>query len=290
VWNSFIIDWTEPENQGPLMNDAIELRDPWLVAVWPGMGHVAMAAGYYLMSKLGMTALAELSARELFDVEHVEVKQGLIQAGKLPRNRLFVWQGTEQARDIVLFIGEAQPPLGKYAFCHKLIDYVRKLGVRRVFTFAAMATQMHPEHESRVFAAATNDETLSTLKRLELTVLNDGKASLAVLRVFCAMARVEIDFSELEEQATAIEQQLGEILSHVEEQMGNPYASETEQFQPEATDESGLNDADLERIEDLFQQVADDRSKAYELKRELDRLSVFDRYEDRFLDLFRKAE
>jgi hypothetical protein len=30
------------------------------------------------------------------------------------------------------------------------------LGVERVFTFAAMATQMHPAHESRVFGVATD--------------------------------------------------------------------------------------------------------------------------------------
>ena len=30
----------------------LKLKNPWLVAVWPGMGHVAMSAGYYLMAKL----------------------------------------------------------------------------------------------------------------------------------------------------------------------------------------------------------------------------------------------
>ncbi len=31
-----------------------------------------------------------------------------------------------------------------------------------------------------------------------------------------------------------------------------------------------------------------DRTKAYELKRELDRLGLYREYEDRFLDLFKK--
>ena len=35
--------------------------------------------------------------------------------------------------------GEAQPPLGKYTFCRRLIEFARGLGVERVFTFAAMA-------------------------------------------------------------------------------------------------------------------------------------------------------
>ena len=44
------------------------------------------------------------------------------------------------------------------------------------------------------------------------------------------------------------------------------------------------------RIEALFAKAGQDISKAMELKRELDRLGVFKTYEDRFLDLFKKAE
>jgi hypothetical protein len=40
----------------------------------------------------------------------------------------------------------------------------------------------------------------------------------------------------------------------------------------------------------LFERAVKDRSKAFELKQELDRLGVFKDYEDRFLDLFKKAE
>ena len=46
---------------------------------------------------------------------------------------------------------------------------------------------------------------------------------------------------------------------------------------------------DERRIEGLFEQATKDRSKAFELKRVLDRLGVFKQYEDRFLDLFKKG-
>ncbi|MEJ7591536.1 MAG: PAC2 family protein [Planctomycetaceae bacterium] len=75
---------------GISMPDDKKLQDPWLVAVWPGMGHVALAAGYYLLAKLEMSMLAEFSSRELFDIENVEVKDGLIVPGQMPRSRLFV--------------------------------------------------------------------------------------------------------------------------------------------------------------------------------------------------------
>ena len=37
----------------------------------------------------------------------------------------------------------------------------------------------------------------------------------------------------------------------------------------------------------MFAKAREDRAKAFELKEELDRLGVFDQYEDRFLDLFK---
>ena len=92
------------------MSSEKQLHQPWLVAVWPGMGQVASSAGYYLMAKLGMHLFSELSPEGLFDIEAVAVKDGVYQRAGLPRNRLFVWKDPRQQRDIVVFIGEAQPP------------------------------------------------------------------------------------------------------------------------------------------------------------------------------------
>ena len=48
-------------------------------------------------------------------------------------------------------------------------------------------------------------------------------------------------------------------------------------------------DAEAE-IEGLFERAEQDRSQALKLKEALDRHGVFGLYEDRFLDLFKKAE
>jgi uncharacterized protein len=304
-----------------------KLHHPWFVAVWPGMGQVAISAGYYLLAKLGMEVFAELSPQGLFDVEYVEIKGGLIRAGQLPRSRFFVWTDPQGKRDIVVFIGEAQPPREKYALCRKLIAYAQELGVERTFTFAAMATQMHPEHDSRVFAATTQEEGLGELTRMELELLEDGqigglngvllgaaaesgmpgtcllgemphifaqlpfpKASLAVLKSFTKMAGIEVDFAELSEQAQAMEEKLGELLASVEQAIEGPEPEREEAFSSEAVEEEKLSAQDRRRIEELFAQAREDRSKAYELKGELDRLNVFQEYENRFLDLFKKPE
>jgi proteasome assembly chaperone (PAC2) family protein len=310
------------------MPDKPSLTHPWLVAVWPGMGNVALNAGIYLLSRLDMHVIAELEAGELFDVDHVEVKEGIIQTGRRPRNRIFVWTDPDKKHDLVLFLGEAQPPLGKYPFCRQLLDYAQELGVQRIYTFAAMATQMHPEHRSRVFGAATDEESLAELKRLELEVLEDGhigglngvllgaaaenglrgacllgemphlftqlpfpKASLAILEVFTAITGIELDLSELSEQARMMEQHLTELLARMEQTYGQPFQAEEEAVASrEAAEEERISPADRRRVEELFEQAMKDRSKAFELKQELDRLGIFKEYEDRFLDLFKKSD
>jgi proteasome assembly chaperone (PAC2) family protein len=307
------------------MPDSGRLNKPWLVAVWPGMGHVAVSAGYYLMAKLGMHLLAELSAQELFDVEHVEVQGGIIRAGRLPRNRFFAWKDPRGRHDLVVFIGEAQPPLGKYLFCRRLIDFAHGLGVERIFTFAAMATQMHPSHAARVFVAATDEKNLTELKMSGLEVLEDGhigglngvllgaaaeaslsgacllgemphifaqlpfpKASLAVLSAFATIAGIEIDLGELAEQAEEMDRTLGGLLQQMEQALGQEMPAEEGVIGQEPAKEEPLRSEDEARVRQLFERAREDRSVAYELKRELDRLGVYRDYEDRFLDLFKK--
>jgi proteasome assembly chaperone (PAC2) family protein len=307
--------------------EKLELKHPWLVAVWPGMGHVALNAGIYLLSKLGMTAVAEFDAPDLFDVDHVEVKEGIVQPVRGPRNRLFVWKDPRQKHDLLVFVGEAQPPIGRYPFCRQLVAYARDLGVGRVFTFAAMATGVRPEHESRVFAAATDRDNLEELRRLQLTVLEDGqigglngvllgaaaeaglhgacllgemphvlarlpypKASQAILEVFVTVAGIELDITELAEQSRAVEEQLAELVARIEEQYGKPEPEEEEEKGPEPAADERTSAVERDRIEELFDRAEKDRSKAFELKQELDRLGLFKEYEDRFLDLFKKAD
>ena len=320
------------------MLENLKLNKPLLVAVWPGMGHVALNAGIYLLAKLGMNLAAEYEVNELFDVDQVEVKDGIIQIGKRPRNRFFIWRDPKDFHDLIVFLGEAQPPVGKYPFCRQIIGYAKQLGVERVFTFAAMATRMQLGQRSRVFAASTDRTGLDELKRLELDVLEDGnigglngvllsaaaeaglpgscllgemphifaqlpfpKASLAVLEAFSTLARIDLDLTELTDQAKGVEQQLGELLGRLEDQYSQqPQSEDEEAISQSAAEEewsekiektektTKTSNADLEHIEELFKQVVNDRARAFELKQELDRLGVFKDYEDRFLDLFKK--
>lgn len=318
------------------MAEGSGLKEPWLIAAWPGMGNVAAGAGAYLVAKLGAKLVFELPSSEFFDVQHIEVKEGLARIGRLPRSMVFEWQNPRDGHDVLIFLGEAQPQQNGYAFCHRLLDYAMQRGVKRVFTFAAMATQLHPTSEPRVFGVATENDELLEVKNLDVEVLREGqisglngvllaacaernlpgvclmgelpffaagvpnpRASQAVLEIFAQLADIEIDLTEIKEQAEAVEQGLLQLLEKMKESARQqseeegftiPEPEEDESEEEEANKEKELDYATRQRIENLFEEANRNRSKAFQLKEELDRLSVFDQYEDRFLDLFKKGE
>ena len=300
-----------------------------LVAVWPGMGQVALNAGFYLMTRLQMRELPPVPAADLFDVEHVDVKDGLVAKTPPALGRLFLWNNPKDGRDIAVFLGESQPPPGRgAACCGRLLDAVAPLGVRDVYTFASMATDMLPSSPSRVVGIATDAEGLAELKGHDVSVLDSGrisglngvflaaaaerglrgigllgeipafaaqipypKASRTVLETFSALSGIEVDVAELVRYEKGVDRQLtglvSQIQSAIESQAEKGEEEEEPEFQAEA--EPALSDADRARIENLFKRAHEDHANSFELKQELDRLGVFKDYEDRFLDLFRKA-
>lgn len=290
------------------------------------MGQVAVTAAVYLMSKLKMHQVAEFEARDLFELEAAEVEDGLVHAAVLPRSRLFLAERASAERDVAVFIGEAQPPTGKLALCQRLISASRELGVSRVFCLAAWAGDMAPSARSRVHGAATDKALLQELRRQEVGVVKTGRvaglngvllaacaeaglpgvgllgempalapglpypaASAAVLRVFAAMAGLELDMEALDEYGRQMQAELADVYRQALRAMGAASAAETPAPEPAPPPAAtGLDAEDSARVEALFAEAARDRSRAFELKRELDRLGVFRAFEDRFLALFKE--
>ncbi|MFP4014929.1 MAG: PAC2 family protein [Chitinispirillaceae bacterium] len=122
------------------------------------------------------------------------------------------------------------------------------------------------------------------------------KASLSVLRLLRELVGFSIDLEEVKEGVERMEEQFEIIEEKVrehfpamlayEEQENSAEAEEFEQSAPSGPKDDIPAEA-REKIEALFREVARDRSRAVELKTELDRWGLFRRFEDRFLDLFR---
>ena len=98
--------------------------------------------------------------------------------------------------------------------------------------------------------------------------------------------------SELNLEARRMETYLSSALEQVKsltQENGEPEnADNDEAYIPDPMENGRLSQEEKDLIESLFEIARADRSRAFELKRELDRLDVFREYEDRFLDLFKQ--
>lgn len=313
-----------------------ELRDPWLIAAWPGLGGVAVVAATYLIRGLQAQRARTLPGEGFFDLHHIDVKDGIASTPRLPGGYFYEWRNPGEGPDLLIFIGEAQPQVGGGRLCREILEHAASRGVRRILSFAALGTQLHPSSDSRVHAVATDREVLSEITRHGAVPLREGqigglngvllgvgegqgfagvclmaeipyfaggvpnpKASRAALEIFSAVTGVELDLTSLDEQAEQVDQQLLQLLERLQEQAGEGGEAEGLQLpvDPPAEDEAAseepeehLNYATRARLEQMFEEARKDRAKAFELKKELDRLGVFEQYEDRFLDLFKRGE
>jgi hypothetical protein len=224
---------------------AVNLNNPLLIAVWPGMGNVAMLGGGSLVDSLGATPGGVIPSEPYFKVDHIDIKNGLATPGRLPRNMFFIWEDPAKRHDLVIFVGEAQPQTGGRELCETILDRAEAMGVKRVFTFAALGSQVSPADEPTVYAAATTDALLDDLTKVGAEVLLEGqisglngaligaaaqrgmegacvlgeipfyavgvpnpRASLAVVRLFERLSGIDLDTSVLERAADAAEPRL----------------------------------------------------------------------------------
>lgn len=303
------------------------------MAAWPGMGNVAVIAAGYLIRKLNLKPVAEIpDAGEHFDLQGVEVSEGVVTAPRLPRSVFFQNPSGGPGPRLTVFLGEAQPSSGSWAFAHKLLEKAEEYAPERVITFASMATQLHPTQSPRVFGVSTKADMLDELQRLEVKLLEDGqiggmnglllgaaserglpgmclmgeipyfaagvpnpKAAKAVLDAFALMAGLELDLEELNKDAEMIDRALVEMLDKMQKQGEASDIEEPESGVEESRGEAApagpsIDSTERDRIERLFEDAKRDRSRVVHLKKELDRLGVFSLYENRFLDLFKRAE
>jgi uncharacterized protein len=199
-----------------------------------------------------------------------------------------------------------------------------------IIGFAAMPQAIDHTHVPTVWATATSSQLNEVLKKQGLQPLSDGqisglnglflglaqkegfpgfcllgetplytiqienpKASCAVLEALSKILDLPVDLSEIQEQASAMEDQINKLLDFLK--VGGPSPSpigedEIEKIKKSLSQLTKLPVSVKEKIEKLFIEAKTDIAKARQLKDELDKWNVYRDYEDRFLDLFKKSK
>ena len=164
-----------------LLDRKPEIRNPNLIAVWSGMGNVALGAVKYLKDQLSAERFGEIKIVESYGFMGVTVKDdGTVESPLLsvkPLNGLYYWKNESSSTDLIIFMGETQPSGMEYEFAHKLIEVGEKFKVKRIYTAAAFALPIHVSQESKVHCVATHNELINDLKGFELKLMTGGSIS-----------------------------------------------------------------------------------------------------------------
>jgi len=225
-----------------------ELESPALVAAWPGVGNVALTAATYLSEELGAQEFAEIAPLSFFDLNGAFIERNVIQEPRLPQSKFYYWKSSPGKKDLVLFLGEAQPVAQNYELANKILEFSQKLGVTVVYTVAA-ALVPHLAEKPRVWAAATDSELLTGLESYGLVLkgnfyvagmnglllavarekgmkgicllgetprylgdMGNPMASQSVLQVLTRVLDVDIDMSRMEEMVRRAQREISEAI------------------------------------------------------------------------------
>ena len=216
------------------------LKNPTLIAAWPGMGMLARISADYIIQQLGAKQFAEIRNPS----NDIYFKDGIAELGKY-RHHFYYYSGEEG--DLIVCIGESQPPtLAEIVeLCNQVLDVAETFGTKRVYTFAAMPNpnDVRPQvfgvvnkpelgeflkekgvqlasGDGRItglnglligVAQQRNMEGITFLGEIRYLDIPQPRTAQVVLSTLSKMLGIKIETSELENQATEIEQKIEKL-------------------------------------------------------------------------------
>jgi len=296
------------------IKQTIELKQPVLLAAWPGMGNVALGAINYLRKKLDMVEFAEVDLTHFYQPDSIAVEDGL---ARLPRPPHSIFYARTNPALVILENDSQFGGEDGVKFAKLVLDFAQKLGSTQIYTAAAFPVPSSYKDRSVVYGAGNTTSARDRFLRFKALPMDEGtisglnglllgyardrgleatcflatmpiyatnfinpRAWKALVEVFQEILKVRVDFAELDALVTEIDRKMEQLEAHFRTMLGTKEQEEEE--------ESGVSQQVLNRIELLFEEATTSREKALDLKRELDKWGVFEMFEDRFLDLFKK--
>jgi hypothetical protein len=153
-----------------------KLRNPFMLAAWPGMGGVAIIAARYLTEKWGAKEFGSIAPEDFFDLSGVLIEDNTVRDLEFPENKFYLSRSRGR-RDWIIFIGEAQPLMNGYRLANLVLDVAQKFGVKKLYTFAAAPTHIYHTKKPRVLAVATMPRLIRGLEKYNVAPLKQGSIS-----------------------------------------------------------------------------------------------------------------
>jgi uncharacterized protein (TIGR00162 family) len=139
-----------------------KLKDPLFIEGLPGVGNVGRIAAGYLVEELKAEKFAELFSSHF--MPFVLLHQS--SAVHVLKNEFYYCKGRGNRRDLIILIGDSQSvdPEGYYEIAEEILNYVKKFGVKEMFTLAGLSVGEMTE-KPKVIGAASEPDVIKKYKK-----------------------------------------------------------------------------------------------------------------------------
>jgi hypothetical protein len=293
-------------------------KEPVLIAGWPGMGNVALGAVDYLRETTKAFLFAEIETEHFTPPEAINVRKGLGKLPSPPRNGFYF----SPVYNIIFFESEAQlAGLAGQRIIEEILSFAQKIKTKIIFTGAAFPLLADHQRPVEIFGVASSKELFHFFSQYPIKVMQSGQisglnglllgyAGRLNLKAFCLLAtiplyainlpnprasrklvetlsqilKIKVDYTKIDRFV----EEMDKKMEMIENKIKNAFPPLESRDLGVKVEEDKVPPHILEKIERLFQEAKLDRNKAYLLKKELDRWNLYEKYEDRFLDLFKE--
>lgn len=166
-----------------------KIKNPVLIAAWPGMGSVAFKTVSYLIEKLPAKEFAEIPSDKYYSPTAITAKGSIIQPPYFPKNKFYYYNSKNStnpvkdksfygANDIVFFLGEAQPSSSnQYEFAKEIINIAKRLDVKLIYTLAGMLIYKDKQEDLKVWGVATDSKLIDKLRAYAVKPMKEAYIS-----------------------------------------------------------------------------------------------------------------
>ena len=160
------------------LNREPKLRNPVMIAGWPGIGNIGMVAIDTLRETLKAEEFGEIESWDFLYPNKAVIRKGILEYLEFPGNKFYFAKAARH--DLIIFIGEEQPTNGgktyaegknAYIMANLVLDVAQKFGCRRIYTSGAAVSLNHHTMKPRVWVVPSSEHLIREIKGYDNTVL-----------------------------------------------------------------------------------------------------------------------
>jgi uncharacterized protein len=154
------------------------LRNPYLIAAWPGMGDVAFKAASFLVEHLRAEEFAHIDPGDHFYLTGTDIVDGIVSVPSLPQSSFYYWKNKRGQRDLIIFLCNSQPDLSRgQAYTRKILHVARMMKAQTVIGLASMPQAIDHTQQPSVWCCATSIQVKEMMQKHSINVLSEGAIS-----------------------------------------------------------------------------------------------------------------